>query len=91
LTVKVWHAATGSLQQTIAVNSYITILLFNISGSTLITNIGRIKVDKTKLSALSESSQEAAVKATAKDWALVGRELHRIHRTYSGYHLTTEL
>ena len=31
------------------------------------------------------------VKAIAKDWAFAGRGLHGTCRTYSGYHLTTDL
>ena len=71
-TVKVWDAATGSLQQTVAVNSKITSLLFNITDSILITNIGHIKVDRTKLPTLSESSQEASSQSDCQGLGING-------------------
>jgi hypothetical protein len=66
-TVKIWGAATGTLQQTVAVNGYISSLLFDIADSILITNIGRIKLDKTELPSLSETSEGEAVKTVARD------------------------
>jgi len=68
-TVKVWDAATGSLQQSVTVNGYITSLLFDIADSILTTNIGRIKVDRTELPTLSECSQGASSKG---DWQGLG-------------------
>jgi WD40 repeat protein len=68
-TIKVWDAATGSLQQIVAVNSNITSLLFDITDSILVTNISRIKVNRTKLPTSSESSQEANSKC---DWQGLG-------------------
>jgi WD40 repeat protein len=57
-TVRIWDAATGTLQQTITVDSYVCTLSFDVTNSILITNIGRIKVNRTKGHSLSISSQE---------------------------------
>jgi hypothetical protein len=62
-TIKVWDVATGSLQQTIAIYDSFTSLSFDVSDSTLVTNMGRIRVDRTGLPALSKSYQEARGKS----------------------------
>ncbi|KAH8756185.1 WD40-repeat-containing domain protein, partial [Hyaloscypha finlandica] len=62
-TVKVWNAATGTLQQTITVDSFVSTLLFDTTNSVLITNIGRIKVDRARIPSFPMSSQEVSSKS----------------------------
>ena len=69
---RVWDVATGSLQQTVKVDSYISSLLFDTTDLILITNIGRIKVDGTELSSLSISSQEQGGKSNRKGLGISG-------------------
>jgi WD40 repeat protein len=57
-TVRIWDAATGTLQQTTVVYSNVSTLYFDITDSILITNTGRIKVDRTERPSLAISSQE---------------------------------
>ena len=71
-TVKVWDAATGLLQQTVKVNGYVSSLSFDNTDSCLITNIGRIKVNKTRLAALSDSSQEGRGKSNREGLGISG-------------------
>ncbi|KFY78543.1 hypothetical protein V499_02323 [Pseudogymnoascus sp. VKM F-103] len=71
-TIRIWDATTGMLQQTIAVSGYISSLLFDIADSSLITNIGRIKLGKPKLVSVSESSQEGGRKSNRKGLAISG-------------------
>jgi WD40 repeat protein len=71
-TVKVWDVAIGSLQQTVTVDSYIISLLFDISDLILITNIGCIKIDRTKPPTLSESSQEGSGESDSQGLSISG-------------------
>ncbi|KAH8761866.1 hypothetical protein F5882DRAFT_431506 [Hyaloscypha sp. PMI_1271] len=71
-TVKVWNAATGTLQQTIAVNSYVSTLSFDITNSILITNIGRIKVDRARIPSFPTSSQEVSSKSDREGLGICG-------------------
>ena len=71
-TVKVWDAASGTLQQTIAVDSYVSTLLFDVTNSILITNIGRFKVDRTGIPALPISSQEVGGKCDREGLGISG-------------------
>lgn len=57
-TVQIWDTATGRLQQAIAVDGYVSTLLFDITNSILITNVGRIKVDRTGVSSSPVISQD---------------------------------
>jgi WD40 repeat protein len=61
-TVKVWDAATGTLQQTVIVENYVLNLSFDVTDSILVTNIGYIKVDRTGIPPLPISSQEVSGK-----------------------------
>jgi WD40 repeat protein len=71
-TVKIWDTVAGTLQQTIICDSYITSLLFDISNSILITNIGRIKIDRTKPPTLSKSSQEGRGEGDSQGLSISG-------------------
>ncbi|PQE14247.1 vegetative incompatibility HET-E-1 protein [Rutstroemia sp. NJR-2017a BVV2] len=71
-TVKIWDIATGSLQQTIKVNNYISSLLFDSIDSSLITNIGRIRVRRTKLATLSNTSQKGNSKSDREGLGISG-------------------
>ena len=57
-TVKVWDAATGALRQTLTIYSHIGSLLFDVTNSILITNIGRFKLDGNTNLPLPTSSRE---------------------------------
>ena len=59
-TIKVWDTTTGSLQQTAAVTGHITSLAFDSIDSTLFTNVGSIKVDRTGLLTRSGHPQEGS-------------------------------
>jgi WD40 repeat protein len=72
MTVKVWEAATGTLQQTIVFDSYISTLSFDITNSTLITNIGRIKVDRNRIPSVPVSSQGVGGKCDREGLGISG-------------------
>ena len=61
-TVRVWDAAIGSCHQTVLVNTSISSLSFNSTNTSLVTNIGLIKVDRTGLPLTLESSQSGRSK-----------------------------
>ncbi|KAH8586004.1 hypothetical protein B0O99DRAFT_748622 [Bisporella sp. PMI_857] len=48
-TVKVWDAATGAAQQTVSIPFGISSLSFNKTNTSLVTNIGYIRLDSTEL------------------------------------------
>jgi WD40 repeat protein len=70
--VKIWDAANSSLQQTIIIDTYISRLSFDITETIVITNIGRIKIDKTRHSTLSKSSQEGGSKSYRQGLGISG-------------------
>ncbi|KAL8364654.1 hypothetical protein RB595_003776 [Gaeumannomyces hyphopodioides] len=57
-TVKIWHAGTGELQQTLSGSRFIRTIEFDISTSSLRTNIGRISL----------GSAAPAAKAATQRW-----------------------
>jgi WD40 repeat protein len=62
-TVKVWDAATGTLQQTLPVDGHIRSLSFDVTNSILITNIGHLKLDETTNLPLPTSSRGLSSKS----------------------------
>jgi WD40 repeat protein len=70
-TIKIWDAATGTLQQTAMVNNLITSLVFDSTNSTVITDIGHIKVDGTK-SNLCEVSQRPDSQSNCQSISISG-------------------
>ena len=71
-TVKIWDASTGSCQQTVAVNPYVTNLSFDSIYSNLFTNVGGIKVDRTGLLTMSEYPQEGGSKGDRQGLGISG-------------------
>ncbi|KFZ19736.1 hypothetical protein V501_00536 [Pseudogymnoascus sp. VKM F-4519 (FW-2642)] len=71
-TAKVWDAATGTLQQTLDVNGYISTLSFDVTNSTLITNIGCLNVNTTGFLTSPISSQEVGGKSDRKGLGISG-------------------
>jgi WD40 repeat protein len=71
-TVKVWDAATGTLQQTLTVGSYVGSLLFDNTNSILVTNIGYFKLDRTTNLPLSTSSREISSRSHCKGLSISG-------------------
>jgi hypothetical protein len=71
-TVRIWDAATGTLQQTIAVDSYISALSFDVTDSILITKFGRIKVDRDGIPLLPISPQEVEGKSDREGLGING-------------------
>jgi WD40 repeat protein len=71
-TVKVWDAATGTLQQTLPVNGDVRSLLFDITNSILITNIGYLKLDETTNLPLPISSRVLSSKSHYKELGVSG-------------------
>jgi WD40 repeat protein len=71
-TIKIWDTVTGALQQIVEVNNNVSSLLFDSSDLSLITNIGCIRVDRTRFFVMSESSQEGSGKSNWKGLAISG-------------------
>ena len=70
-TVKVWDAASGTLQQTLAVDSYVSTLSFDVTLSILITNIGHFKIAKNGIPPLP-FSQEVGGKSDREGLGISG-------------------
>jgi WD40 repeat protein len=71
-TVKVWDTATGTLQQTLPVDGDVKSLLFNVTNSILITNIGHLKLDETINLPLPISSRVLSSKSHCKGLGVSG-------------------
>jgi WD40 repeat protein len=71
-TVKVWDAATGTLQQTLEVDSNVRSLSFDVTNSILITNIGHLQLDKTRNLPLFTSSRGFSGKSHCKGLGVSG-------------------
>ncbi|PVH74834.1 vegetative incompatibility protein HET-E-1 [Cadophora sp. DSE1049] len=71
-TVNVWVAATGMLRQTLVVHNCVSALSFDITNSTLITNIGRIQLDISRAPLLLTSTQDIDDKGNRKGMGISG-------------------
>jgi hypothetical protein len=71
-TVKIWDTSTGSLQQLVEVNEYISGLLLDSTISSLITNMGYIRVDRDGRTTLSNSSQDGSSNNNPKGLGISG-------------------
>ena len=71
-TIKIWDTSTGTCQQTLKVDRYISSLSFESTDSNLITNIGLIRIGKTRLATLSDSSHEGSSKGGYKGLCIRG-------------------
>ena len=71
-TIKIWDASTGSCQQTVKVDGYISSLSFDSTDLSLITNVGLIRIGKTRLATLSDSSYEGSSKGDYEGLGISG-------------------